>query len=318
LQSACSFAVLFVVVTVHEAPELWMVGLCDILVMICFFFINVGIVVWMGWAEGYWRGLVGSNPLSMSWDNLKAFFGQASSLIFGYVIEYGEWEILFIFAALAGPAEVAVWGLLGEIWSIAEGVGGSVTYASEVRVAKILGSGKSRLAKYSAEKSMCIGVIISCTMAVVVLLLQPFIPAWLTNDEVLQAMLAELLPLVCIGVAVLSVGSTSWSILCAQGRSHLATAAAAGGSVFVSLPLAFVSAFSLNLNLEGLMASLVIGYSISGFFNTIFVTSSNWEKICRKMSKTTEKKDKKTIEVEMATISSSEIENVASSDSDDP
>lgn len=270
-----------------------------------FFFINISIVLSMGWLGGYWRGLVGSNPLSMSSDNLKAFLSQALPLSIGYVIEYGEWEVLFIFAALAGPAEMAVWGLLGEIWSLAEQVGGAVTAASEVRVAKILGAGKPKLAKYSAEKSLCIGLIVSCIMAILVLSLQSSIPVWLTNDETLQSLLSELLPLVCLGIAVLSVGSTSWSILCAQGRSHLATSVCAIGSVFISLPLAFVSTFGLNLNLEGLVASLIIGYSISGFLNSLFFMSSNWGKISQKMSKGTKKKRKKVFvptEVEMVGI----------------
>ena len=301
LQSALSFIGVLIFVNIHDGAQLWMLGVVSILMMVCFSLINIIIVIWKGWLEGFWSGLVGSNPLSMSWDNLKAFLSQALPLSIGYVIEYGEWEVLFIFAAIIGPAEMAVWGLLGEIWELAEGIAGSATDASEVRVAMILGSGQPKLAKYSAEKSLCIGVILSWIMAVILLSMRSLIPKWLTKDETLQSMLTELLPLVCLGVIILSVGNTSWSILCAQGRSHLATAVTIVGSVFISLPFAFLSTFGLNLNLEGLVASLVIGYSISGFFNTLFLMSSNWERISRKMSKGT-KKEEKIVDVEMTTI----------------
>ncbi|MGK3739617.1 MAG: Na+-driven multidrug efflux pump [Bacillariaceae sp.] len=301
LQSALSFVGVLIFVNIHDGAQLWMLGLVRILIMVGFFLMNTIIVIWKGWLEGFWSGLVGSNPMSMSWDNLKAFLSQALPLSIGYVIEYGEWEVLFIFAAIIGPAEMAVWGLLGEIWGLAEGIAGSATDASEVRVAMILGSGQPKLAKYSAEKSLCIGVILSWIMAVLLLSMRSLIPKWLTKDETLQSMLTELLPLVCLGVIILSVGNTSWSILCAQGRSHLATAVTIVGSVFISLPFAFLSTFGLNLNLEGLVASLVIGYSVSGFFNTLFLMSSNWERISRKMSKGTKKKEK-VVDVEMTTI----------------
>lgn len=127
-------------------------------------------------------------------------------------------------------------------------------------------------------------------MAVLVLSLQAFTPVLLTNDETLQSLLGYLFPLMCLGVAVLSVGSTSCSIFYAHGHSHLATLVCAFASLFVSLPLAFVSTLGLNLNLEGLVASLVIGYSLTGGYNSLFLISSNWNKISHRMSKSTNRK----------------------------
>jgi hypothetical protein len=130
-----------------------------------------------------------------------------------------------------------------------------------------------------------------------------YIPTWLTNDGILQRMLRNLMPLLCLGVALLSFGTMSRSILCAQGRTPLATAITGIGSLCITLPLASFSTFYFNYNMQGLAASLIIGYASSGFFNSLLMLTSDWAKI----SKTVRKRTKQLEETMRETPSAQEV-----------
>lgn len=275
-------AVFFVGETVPDV-KLWMIGAVHLSLAIFFMSVNILIVTQKEWLTGFWQGFfscsVGGSKA------IRVFSKTAMPLSVGYVISCCEWEILFIFAASQGPAEVVVWGLMGYIWSFGEELGAAVANASEVRVAKLIGSHMPALARYSSHKSLLLGVVQSSLMSLLILAFNIHIPMWLTKDEAIQQMLSDLLPLVCVGLAALTLGSTSWTIICAQGRTRLATTVSLLGSVFVTLPLAIVSTFALDWNLQGLLASTVIGYALSGIINSFFMVSSNWERISRKVAR---------------------------------
>ncbi|KAL3914106.1 MAG: hypothetical protein SGILL_006233, partial [Bacillariaceae sp.] len=265
----------------HPDPKLWMIGAAHLILGIIFLCLNVMIVVTKNWLEGFWTGFCSCSLGGFR--TLRVFLKTALPLSVGYMIEYCEWEILFVFAAFQGPAEVTVWGLLGYIWSFGEHVSEAVADASEVRVAKLVGSHRPALARYSSHKSLLLGVTLSMVMSLVILVLHNELPTWLTTDETLQHMVSEMLPMVCVGLTALTLGSTSWTIICAQGRTRLATTMTLLGTVFVTLPLASISTFVLNWNLQGLLASVVVGYALSGIINSFIMVTSNWERISRKV-----------------------------------
>jgi Na+-driven multidrug efflux pump len=183
--------------------------------------------------------------------------------------------------------EVAVWGLVGEIWEVAEDLVLAFSDASEVRVAHLLGLGRPREAKESSDKSMFLGVFSGGLMSALLSLIHTHIPRWVTNDGIIERMLRNLMPIVCLGIALLSYGSMSWSILCAQGRTPLATAVTCFGSLFITLPLASLSTFYFNYNLKALAGCLILGYCTSGFFNSLLMLTSDWEKISKKVKERT-------------------------------
>lgn len=267
-------------------PPLWMVGAIHLACSTTFCLLNGSIVVYKQWLLGFWTGF--RSIALRDKRAVRTFFQTAGPLAFGYVVEYCEWEILFVLAAFQGPAEVAVWGLLGYIWEFAEYIGEAIADATEVRVANLLASQRPALARYSSHKSLFLGVMTSLGMASLILGLRRHLPSWLTTDETLQGMLSDLLPLVCVGLAALTFGSMSWTILCAQGRMRLATAVTLFGSVLITLPLSVVSTFVLNYNLQGLLASIVIGYGLSGIVNSFIMVTSKWERISVKVAKRNE------------------------------
>ena len=280
-----SFLAVLIVSTVNKNAELWMVGAIHLIAKGIFIFFNICVIVHRRWLDNYWNEWE-RNPFK-DWRHVKALWEASLRLSSGRVIENCEWNILFVFSAIQGPAEVAIWGLLGELWDFADHVVVAISDASKVRCAHLLGKGLPEQAKYSSEKSLLIGVAVSIIMSIFLGFFQSTIPMWLTNDLTLQRLLGDMIPLLGLAVASLSFGSVCWSILCAQGRSHLATAVTGFGSLAIALPLASISNFWFNLNLQGLIASLIIGYASSGFFNSILMLTSNWSEISQKVKKET-------------------------------
>ena len=278
--------VLIVSVVLNKGAGLWMVGGIHLIVKVVFFFFNICVIIHKKWLHDYWNEMASNNPFR-DWLAIKTLWKASLRLSSGRVIENCEWNILFVFAAIQGPAEVAIWGLVGELWDFADDIVIAVSDASKVRCAHLLGSGLPEQAKYSSEKSLLMGVVVSIIMSFSLGALRSTIPRWLTNDFTLQRLLGDMIPMVCLAMATLSFGSICWSILCAQGRAHLATAVTGFGSLVIALPLASLSNFCFNLNLQGLISSLIIGYATSGFCNSILVLTSNWKQISKKVRKAT-------------------------------
>lgn len=289
-----SFLAVLIVSQVNERTELWMFGAIHLIVKVSFIFINNCVIFYKQWLDGYWNQ-ISKNPFK-DWRAVKTLWKASLRLSSGRVIENCEWNILFVFAAIQGPAEVAIWGLVGKLWDFADNIVMAFSDASKVRCAHLLGSGLPQQAKYCSEKSLLMGVAVSIIMALSLGALQSAIPRWLTNDFTLQRLLGDMIPMICLAVATSSFGSICWSILCAQGRSHLATAVTGFGSIAVALPLASLSNFCFNLNLQGLVSCLIIGYASSDFINSILMLTSNWSNISQKVRKRTSQLEEKLVE----------------------
>lgn len=287
-----SFLAVFIVSKVmNKKAELWMVGAIHLISKGIFILVNICVIFYRKWLDDYWNEWE-RNPFK-DWRHVKTLWKASVRLSSGRVIESCEWNILFVFSAIQGPAEVAIWGLVGELWDFADDIVIAISDASKVRCAHLLGRGLPEQAKYSSEKSVLMGVVASTIMSILLGFLQSTIPRWLTKDFTLQRLLEDMIPMLGLAVATLSHGSICWAILCAQGRSHLSTAVTGFGSLAISLPLACISNFWFNLNLQGLLASLIIGYASSSFVNSILMLTSNWPKISHKVQKRSKRIEEK-------------------------
>jgi hypothetical protein len=109
------------------------------------------------------------------------------------------------------------------------------------------------------------------------------VPKWLTNDPVLQSLVADLIPLFGIGSIAMTMGSMAWTLVGSQGRYRLATAVGFAGSWIVTTPLAALFSVVLNIDLQGQTAAVVIGYMVSGTLNTYILLRSDWEKLSKQV-----------------------------------
>lgn len=108
VHSGVSFAYVLILASVREGTKLSDIGEIHLKLTIIFSLVNVAIIVYKRWFNAYWRAMLWTNPFHMR--PIKTFLRAAVPLSLGYIIDYCEWDILFVFAALQGPAEVAVWG----------------------------------------------------------------------------------------------------------------------------------------------------------------------------------------------------------------
>ena len=180
-------------------------------------------------------------------------------------------------------------GILGEIWTALESITTAFGDAAEVRGATLLGAGRPDSARLSAHKSLLMGLGGATFASVVVYLLSSRIPRWITDDIVLQVMVQSLLPLMAIGNLTLALGNMSFQLVGAQARYSLATVVQFIGSWIVTLPLAVSAVTILEWNLQSLVASVVIGYMVSGTLNFVILCSTNWERRSAKIQAKNEK-----------------------------
>jgi len=86
---------------------------------VCFFIFTLAFTFWRGWLRPFAKGIFAS----LAFKNriaVKQVVKTASPLAFGSVLIHGEWEVLTVFAAYLGPAEVTAWAVLGNLWDIFE------------------------------------------------------------------------------------------------------------------------------------------------------------------------------------------------------
>jgi len=232
----------------------------------------------MRWFDDFWKGILRSVAMK-NWEAVWLVLRTAAPMSIGNIIMTVEWELLAIFAAHLGGNQVAAWGIVGTIWGVLEYATDCVAAAGEIRVAKLLGNGNPRLAKLSAYKCLFLGNMFATLMSIGFLLGMPFIPDWFTDDDELRALVTNVLPYCAIGNLTLTIGSLAWTLVGAQGRYNVATFHGCIGSLGITIPFAVVSIFYLNWGLPALAASVVIGYMVSGAFNSITLLLSDWEYI---------------------------------------
>jgi len=255
----------------------------SIFVEIVFGLIGVWFVcIYKDWMNAYLDGIIGNFAMK-NFKAVKNVISTAVPLSFGSLLSYGEWEILTIFAAFMGPAEVTAWSLLGTIWECFEATTEGVGDAGEVRVGYHLGKGNPHLARYNAYRCIYISIIVAVVITSILFIIGDALPRLFTDDPTLIAIILDLIPLIGIGNITMSFGMICWALVGGQGRYTLATTIQFFTSWTISLPLAAVMTYVYNFNLEGITSALIIGYQIAGVAMTYVIITSDWEKISKKI-----------------------------------
>lgn len=220
----------------------------------------------------------------------------AVPLSFGYLLEYGEWEVLTIFAAFLGPAEVAAWGILGSLWETFETLSKGIADGGEVRCAYHLGNSNPGMAQIAAYKSILLSVAASFFFTSILWMMGEDLAVWFTPDPTLQNMLADLLPLLGVGNITLTAGAVSWALVGAQARYRLATLVAFISSWGVTMPLAAILTYGFRFNLQGITCAVVIGYSVTCTILFYILLRSDWERISKHVVELNEEEDESSVE----------------------
>jgi len=237
--------------------------------------------------EPYWKGMF----RNYAFKNKKLIAGiikMAVPFSVGDILSYGEWEVLTFIAATMGPAEVAAWCLAGAIWEIFEYLPGGFSDAADIRIAKLLGGGNPRMAKLSAYKCLLYSVVWVSFCTFWLWWYSDYLIYWFTNDETLVNMIYEIVDEISVGVVIMCVGSDAYYIICAQGRTKLATYICLCSSWIISIPLSLFLTVYLNYNLTAVVFAVIISSVTSAVILLYVVLTSNWAKISRKIIRNAE------------------------------
>jgi MATE family multidrug resistance protein len=238
--------------------------------------ISLVIPLKMNWLKPYVGGLFCSCALS----NTKALWTlltTAFPISVGELIAYGEWEILTVFSAHLGPAEISAWALLGSVWDLFEVSTQGLGDAAEVRVGYHLGGGRPEMARKSCFQCLFWGSMLGVLVSSIFFCVGDSLPKILTNDPFLQHMISDLFPFVGIGNISMTFGMVAWALIGAQGRYGLATKIATVLSWLVTVPLAAYFIYAKRYDLKGLVAAVVMGYSVMGTCMSYVLMRSDWE-----------------------------------------
>lgn len=274
LHSIIQLAAILSVALVSQ-PSLQTIGIIQLVVDI---FIFVILLLYIGWKDllrEYRSGMIGSFALSNT-EAVKQLLHTAVPLSISEMVSEGEYQLLYVFASLLGPAEVVAWGLFNTLWWDLQLVTSALGGAAEVRCANLLGADKPMRAKHSAQKALLVGTIQGLIVVAFLAIWGGHLSRWMTSDVTVQTMLTELIPMLCIGIFFDIYGCISFALVGAQGCYGLATAVYLTGSWLVTIPLAILFSVVINFNLEGLAASVVIGSTLSGLTNTFLLLDSDW------------------------------------------
>jgi MATE family multidrug resistance protein len=274
--------VVIIIMVTSGVKDLVLIGIVQVLVGFLLMILSITIVLCNGWLDDVWEGLALSFGLKDK-RAVKNMVKTAIPLGISYVLTYGEWEIMTLFAKFMGPAEVAAWGVLGFLWDTFEYTIDGLADAVEVRVGKGMGAGDTQSARSSAYKGLYLSIVISVYSAAFLFIVSGHLPKWLTPDPTLQRLIFETLPLIGFGEVLMSVGMVCWNVVGAQGRVRLATTIEFFVSWFLVIPMAAVLVYIFNFNLMGMVGPLVLGYTVGSVAITYLLVRSDWEGLSRKV-----------------------------------
>jgi len=274
-------AVIVVLVTSRES-SLTQVGLCHITTSLFILCLSFAIAEINNWLGPFKKGLFGSFSLKNVFA-IDLMITQALPLAIGSLFSHAEWATLTFFASLLGPAEVAAWAILGNIWEVFYSATSGIGDAAELRVGIHLGSNRPTMAKLAGYKALVLSMTMASIVSIVFFSIQDRIPGWFTVDATLQSMLRELIPFVGIANFTMQFGMTSWSLIGAQGKYRLATCVSFLSSWGICMPLAAVFTLYFRIDLQGLMSSVVIGYVTTGAALATVLLSTNWNEVARQI-----------------------------------
>lgn len=184
-----------------------------------------------------------------------------------------------VFVANLGPAEVVAWALLGVIWQVLVASTEGVGEAAAIRVGYHLGTGNAAKAKLSSYKSCFVALVQALLVTSTLFMSGKQLSTWLTTDVTLQNMVHNSIPLVGLGNIVMNFAFICWNLIGAQGRYRLATLVILLSRWIITLPIAAVFAYALTLDLNGIMAAVIVGFDTASIALAYVLLRSDWERL---------------------------------------
>lgn len=251
-------------------------------VAVLFIPINITVLARRGWLALCRSGMVKANSLENK-EAVKQMMKAGIPLGIGSLIRESEWGVLVIFASSIGQDDVATLAVVRRMFDIFSSLIEGLCCGAELRCAYHMGRGNQLQASRSAYKSLIIGIAIGAALAVSFYGVLGKAVFKLLDYDHIGAEGTQLIPLLCLCSIVMTIGMLGWALLGAQGRVRLATFITMVTSWIVTIPIAAIFVYVKRYDLQGLVAAVTMGYSVSSTVIMYLLIRSNWKKRLKKV-----------------------------------
>jgi MATE family multidrug resistance protein len=231
----------------------------------------------------YKSGVV--EPISWHFPNKDSFVGWGEYLKYGVpaalmlCLEWWSFEIMALFAGMLSinelAANVVLFNLVAFLFQFAFGM----SFAVSNLVGNSLGQDKPKKARKYFVTSLMAIVGMTVILMVLLLCLRWYIPLIYTQQEEVVALCAETIPYFIIMIFFDYFQSVASGSVRAIGYQKYGSIVSLIGYWFLSIPAAYLFAFTLDLRLIGIWLGVPIGTLVASFSYAIILFSIDWEKV---------------------------------------
>lgn len=185
---------------------------------------------------------------------------QVLPLSIGALLEEWQLEVISLMAAKLGDAQIATNSVMTEVFFFLTCIMLGMVTATTIRIGAYLGAGKPLHAKMVSTVSFASSTVLAIFIGFLFFALRHNIGRLFSDDPIVWEYVSQLSTICGATYICLSIFYSAMATLDGQGRAAFVAISFFIGGWLVSVPLAYVFAFQLNLDLEGLWYALVVGY----------------------------------------------------------
>eukprot|EP00048_Salpingoeca_helianthica_P013375 m.200025 g.200025 ORF g.200025 m.200025 type:complete len:494 (+) comp15494_c8_seq7:7006-8487(+) len=211
----------------------------------------------------------------------KQFLAVGAPLAFGVCVEDWQIEVVAIFAGRLGDVVIATHNAMLQLFFVLASFEWGFSKATIVRVGYHLGNRDIAAARHTTRIGYIVSVAFAIVIAALFFFLRGMVARIFSTDPEVEAKTSEIAWLCGLGYACLSIFYASMATLSGQARSGVVAVSFFVGAWCVSVPLAYVFAFVIHLDLIGLWYALTAGYFVVTVIATVGVARSDWDAVMR-------------------------------------
>ena len=203
---------------------------------------------------------------------------QFLPLTLGFALEEFQLELISVFAVRLGEVQLAVENSVMTVYLVLSSLMLGLSAATTVRVAHWLGAGRPKAARKTAVISFWCSLLVGLLTGLAFVLLRSYIGRVFSDDAEVHALTSQICLLLGPCYFLLSALYTAFAVLDAQARPMMVALAFVVGGWGVSVPLAYVFAFTLGDGLIGLWYGMTLGYIVISVIAGWAAVTSDWRR----------------------------------------
>ncbi|CAB9497155.1 Protein DETOXIFICATION [Seminavis robusta] len=239
-----------------------------------FFLLLLPYTVGSGLSTTFWTGIHWKEAV----EGITQFLTLGIPGMLQVCFEWWAFEVLALICGLLPNAVVSIGAnaVVLNIASMAFMPYYGLSVGCNVRVGNALGASDPERAKLAAYLSLGLAAATAVVCATLLLTFRKSIPRWLTHDEEINQLSAELLIVVAVFQLPDAINGTVQGIFRGSGRQALGAQLNFVAYYLLGLPFAFLLAFWLHQGVAGLWEGMTVGLLLVAVVGTILVKRSDW------------------------------------------